>query len=309
MGYRDEISTSLVRSHIEGMDTGGRIEAREKELSPCSEYTRYTVEGVLKDPYSELSVLLDRLVMEFLFKNSALKAPKWSEALGYGMAMTGEETRIHVYKNGKFIIRRAADRKDAERSFNRISSILWPAVFSSRSDSFNWSILRKAAWDGDKKALEEPAMLLWPQEEGDHGKVLSKMKMHLRELDNGMGKVLRKDIEKNITGEEEALRNLLERMIHKGKENEKRLRSEIQDHLDDPLHQRSSFTYHLWIWMGLSHLEEYLRVSIPSGSILDDTGGTFWDLDERKREGTGPHGDKFEGLLKAKYMLGPVVWR
>lgn len=151
-------------------DTPGsrtRESHRSKEVSPCSEYTRYTVEGVFKDPWSDLSARFDVETMGILFSNSCFHEPKWSERLGYGMAVIGEDTRLHLHRNGKYIIRRAIDREQAERSYRLVTSLLRPVLIDDRSGKPLWYILRGSITDMKNAPPYLGIIIGWP-EQGDN---------------------------------------------------------------------------------------------------------------------------------------------
>lgn len=141
-------------------DPSKREKAISKEVSPCSEYTRYTVEGRMKDPESEMSVILDPRAIGPLFLSAPFNGPKWSKALGYGMAMIGEDTRVHLHLNGKYIIRRALDRDHALSSHRMLLEIARPALFSSSRNSYLWEDVRDMALDVEGFDREETGILI-----------------------------------------------------------------------------------------------------------------------------------------------------
>ncbi len=114
------------RGQVQG--TLKREHAALRDVSPCSEYTRYTMEGTLKDPFSDLSVLLDVPSLGTLFMNGPFLEPRWSPALGYGLAVIEDDTRVHLYRSGKFVIRRARDREHVEACYRLICELVRPAI-------------------------------------------------------------------------------------------------------------------------------------------------------------------------------------
>jgi hypothetical protein len=60
--------------------------------------------------------------------NGPLLEPRWSSALGYGMAIIEEDTRVHLYRSGKFVIRRARDREHVEACYGLLCDIVRPSV-------------------------------------------------------------------------------------------------------------------------------------------------------------------------------------
>lgn len=117
---RGQVQGSLKREH-----------AAVRDVSPCSEYTRYTMEGTLKDPFSDLAVLLDIPALGTLFMNGPFIEPRWSQALGYGLAIIEEDTRVHLYRSGKFVVRRARDKEHVEACYRRICDMVRPAIVLS----------------------------------------------------------------------------------------------------------------------------------------------------------------------------------
>jgi len=73
MQYPETFTDRMFRWYEEYPRTTNRTEAQMKEVSPCSEYTRYTVEGVLKYPMSGMSAVLDVHALGPLFLNSGMK--------------------------------------------------------------------------------------------------------------------------------------------------------------------------------------------------------------------------------------------
>ncbi|MDG6225082.1 MAG: hypothetical protein QCI82_06170 [Candidatus Thermoplasmatota archaeon] len=112
----------------------GRTKPSMKEISPCSEYTRFTMEGVLEDPLlPDKNAVFDPITLGESFKASRFSSKKWSEPLSYGMAVDREDTRIHLHGKGKIIIRRAIDRDHAVSLFNEIADLMWPSLLDSTS--------------------------------------------------------------------------------------------------------------------------------------------------------------------------------
>ncbi|MGA1794043.1 MAG: hypothetical protein ACMUHM_08835, partial [Thermoplasmatota archaeon] len=140
MQYPESFTDRMFRWYEEYPRTSNRTEAQMKEVSPCSEYTRYTVEGVLKYPMSGMSAVLDVHALGPLFLNSGMKDAKWSERLGYGMGVMREDTRVHLHGNGKFIIRRAEDREHAESAYKAIVEMVKPTLFDLDKKRYLWDL-------------------------------------------------------------------------------------------------------------------------------------------------------------------------
>jgi hypothetical protein len=100
--------------------------------------------------------------MGFLFSNSSFHEPRWSERLGYGMAVIGEDTRVHLHQNGKYIIRRALDREHAEMSYRLISGLLRPALMDDRSGKPLWYLLREYTIDREGSPEHLAQLVGWP---------------------------------------------------------------------------------------------------------------------------------------------------
>lgn len=312
MNYPERTMIELLDGHVGSLDTGGRTEAREKAVSPCSEYTRYTVEGVFKDPYSNLSVILDIHSLGFLFSGSGLKDPKWSKVLGYGMGMIGAETRVHIHKNGKFVIRRAMDQDDAERCSKGIASILWPTVFSTRTDRFNWSIMREAAWhDLKNKDLEGP-MITWPfSNVGDPEEIVAGMMEKFRELDGEHLEDLRNRITNGLFAEGKELEDILEVASGMRRSNAMDLRKIMVNEEPGTDISKAIGTFHLWIDIGLSHLEKLAGELVKEGKDLShvmEIANGFWSESWSgwKELCKFVDGGKMINIVGVHFLLGPV---
>ncbi len=148
-------------------DPVGREPAMAKEVTPCSEYTRFTSEGRMMDPHSSLSVILDSYLTGHLFRSGPFQKAKWSDRLGYGMGLIGEDTRIHLHTTGKYVIRRALDRDHANFIQLVLSQLSRPALYSTRNGSFMWEIIRDLSLGkdvGDLKSIDQ--LFPWPGGEG-----------------------------------------------------------------------------------------------------------------------------------------------
>jgi ArsR family metal-binding transcriptional regulator len=100
------------------------------EVNPCTEDGKVTLESILKteagvelkEPYFD-SVKL----CEALKKIKNFSKVRCSSEMGYAI-VEYEDKRIHVFKEGKIIIRRAKDRDDAVKTLQLMNKILSEAV-------------------------------------------------------------------------------------------------------------------------------------------------------------------------------------
>jgi len=144
-------------------ETYKRDKAVSREITPCSEYTRFTAEGRFKDPYSDESVILDSDGMAILFDKGPFEKPRWSKRLGYGLAVIGGDTRVHLHANGKFVIRRALDKHHAVNILRTLSMISKPNLYSTVHEKFFWEILRDISFHPIDERMEE--IFGWEEEE------------------------------------------------------------------------------------------------------------------------------------------------
>ncbi len=179
-----------------------RETARSREMSPCSEYTRYTAEGILKDPWSSLSARFDVETLGFLFSNSSFHEPRWSERLGYGMAVIGEDTRVHLHQNGKYVIRRALDREHAENSYRLITGLLRPVLMDDRSSKPLWYLLRDFTIYGSKQPEHLSRLIGWPDLEEAPASTFERVIQGIRTMDGIMLSGLRSFIKEGQPGDE-----------------------------------------------------------------------------------------------------------
>lgn len=146
----------------------GLVPAVEKEISPCSEYTRFTVEGRFPGPGSNMNAVLDGEVLGKMFSNGPFKNPRWSSKLGYGMAVIDEDTRVHLHSNGKYIIRRAMDKDHALKCQTLLAAITRPAVYSTSMDSFIWEKVRDLSLGVEEVNPESISLVNWQLEDGEN---------------------------------------------------------------------------------------------------------------------------------------------
>ena len=141
--------------------TSRREEALARAVSPCSEYTRYTVEGRFGAPASRFAAILDPEALGVLFPLGPFTRARWSGKLGYGMAVIGEDTRVHLHDNGRYIVRRALDRTHVERCMNVLVSVSYPALYVEGPDLYMWELVRDISFgiDGAKRSIPEDTFI------------------------------------------------------------------------------------------------------------------------------------------------------
>ncbi|MGA1873736.1 MAG: hypothetical protein ACMUHY_08690, partial [Thermoplasmatota archaeon] len=288
--------------------TSDRTEAKIKEVSPCSEYTRYTVEGILKYPMSGRSAVLDVHAMGPLFMNSCIRDARWSDRLGYGMGVIGEDTRVHLHGNGKFVIRRAADREHAERSYLTLVTLIKPMLYSIEHRRYLWDAIRESATTGGGIIEEMGPFLTWPDGTSDPSEVLNGAKEGMRDaadellspvrdlflkwLDSGTGQ----DPEEVVRG----CRNMVEEAMGK--------------YLVFPLEDANIFlgraSIAIWAVRALEEIR-YIWSKVPDPFLIYDiVGKDPWHEGERDwhmiRERTASEGATVS-LARLHYLLGDVM--
>lgn len=165
-------------------ETYRRDKAVSREISPCSEYTRFTAEGRFKDPYTEESVILDSEGMAILFDKGPFEKPRWSKRLGYGMAVVGGDTRVHLHANGKFVIRRALDKDHAVNILKTLSMVSKPNLYSTVHERFLWEVLRDISFGTVDEGLEE--IFRW-EEEKEPDRIMKDAVRTFKEIDEVLG--------------------------------------------------------------------------------------------------------------------------
>ncbi len=113
-----------------------------KEITPCSEYTRFTLETVVEDPNEPgKNAIFESRSMGTLFNSGDYKDIKWSDKLGYGMAVVDDEVKLMVHTKGKMVIRRALDRDYAEVHFLALKALILPSMYCAITGQTLWEIL------------------------------------------------------------------------------------------------------------------------------------------------------------------------
>jgi len=103
---------------------------RMMEVTPCTEegyvtleYTLKSSEGIeRKEPYFDPVKMCN-----ILKKIQGFSSVRCSNEIGYAIIEYGDK-RIHVWKQGKIIIRHAKDRNDATKTLEMLSKALSPAA-------------------------------------------------------------------------------------------------------------------------------------------------------------------------------------
>ncbi len=113
-----------------------------KEITPCSEYTRFTLEAVVEDPNEPgKNALFESHSMGTLFRSGNYEDIKWSEKLGYGMAVVDDDVKLMVHSRGKMVIRRAFDRDYAEAHFLGMKTMMLPSIYCTITGQTLWEML------------------------------------------------------------------------------------------------------------------------------------------------------------------------
>lgn len=104
------------------------------EIHPCTEDGKVTLETQLKSKTMKrdlFSDFFDQFQMcDLLSEVNIFDKMNCSSKMGYGLVeMKGK--RVHIFKTGKIIMRRADDRQDALGTFSKLSKVLMPARICS----------------------------------------------------------------------------------------------------------------------------------------------------------------------------------
>ncbi|MFX0205244.1 MAG: (Fe-S)-binding protein [Candidatus Hodarchaeota archaeon] len=129
--------TNLIRIH-ELLDEGIDIGPKENipsghiiEIQPCAHYGKVTLEAQLSRPTDSIFDVFDSCEMCTSLGNAGLlKNVKCSLELGYSLDEY-RDTRIHLSKSGKVVMRQAQDRALAMEAMEVIKRCLWGAVVCS----------------------------------------------------------------------------------------------------------------------------------------------------------------------------------
>ncbi|MFX0162317.1 MAG: (Fe-S)-binding protein [Candidatus Hodarchaeota archaeon] len=106
------------------------------KIEPCAEYGRVTLEGQLPKPRrSPFEDLYDMIDLGFLLEGATfLKNIRSSFSLGYALAQY-EDSKVHIFKTGKIVMRRIENQEIAMQLFRNLSRILWGSVICKCGNS------------------------------------------------------------------------------------------------------------------------------------------------------------------------------
>lgn len=129
------VSNTNLRRIYELLDEGIDIGPKEDipsghiiEIQPCAHYGKVTLEAQLSRPKDSIFDVFDSCELCTSLGNAGLlKNVKCSLELGYSLAEY-RETRIHLSKSGKVVMRQAQDRTLAMEAMEVIKRCLWGAV-------------------------------------------------------------------------------------------------------------------------------------------------------------------------------------
>jgi hypothetical protein len=96
------------------------------EIQPCTEEGLVTLEAKLGGN-DEREILDPVILCRCLDASPAFDRPRCSAEMGYGM-LEKDGRKIHAFKTGKVIIRRAEGREQALAHLRLVSRTIWPAV-------------------------------------------------------------------------------------------------------------------------------------------------------------------------------------
>jgi hypothetical protein len=115
-------------------DSGGTEEGETVEVSPCTEDGYVTLESSPKGATGTESkqVYFDPAKMcKELKKIKEFSKIRCSEEIGYAIIEYGSK-RIHVFKEGKIIIRHADNQQDAKKTLQMIRKALSGSILKNR---------------------------------------------------------------------------------------------------------------------------------------------------------------------------------
>ena len=125
----------------EGVKKTNLMEEKEGEtefvkIEPCAEYGRVTLEGQFPKPRgSPFEDLFDMIDLGSLLEGATfLKDIRSSLVLGYALAQY-DDSKVHIFKTGKIVMRRIENQEIAMQLFRNISKILWGSVICKCGNS------------------------------------------------------------------------------------------------------------------------------------------------------------------------------
>jgi hypothetical protein len=175
---------------VDSILNANRTKPSVQEVTPCSEYSRFTVEGILGDPLDQdRNAVFETTSLGALFRASRFREKKWSDPLSYGMALEWEDIRVHLQGKGKVIVRRARDKEEANRLFLEVADLMWPSVYCSIGGHTLADTLKSIVLDECHPPDCLPPMLEWPVRSGrmvEPGPVLDACRAAFNELGPGI---------------------------------------------------------------------------------------------------------------------------
>ena len=283
-----------------------------KEVSPCNESRKFTVEGVLRDPEDPgKSAVLEAWSLGRTLSVMHFSDFKWSSSLGYAMGTLETGTRIHLHCRGKTVIRKAETKDDADDVFKWITSISKPSVICFENGTPLWEVLflayhREGAVDRDSlmKCLD------WHSGGSDCEIIFDESLASYNELDSRIGSGLRGEIfrgetEDLITPEE------IESRLNGIKGTWAALEGDGYDTEGEALGSR---VFHLSVTKALEGFSHFISTvinrgeGVPYDELIEKFSNIWVDEDSTKfltkiDEATL---EDLRGLMKCIYFLNPA---
>jgi len=148
---------------LEGILNSNRTRPVMQEATPCSEYTRYTIEGILPDPMDpNKNAVFDPAYLGHLFRASRYNNKKWSEPLSYGIAALEPDIRLHLQGRGKVIIRRAFDKANAHSLYSEVAELMRPSLYCTLSGHTLADMIAALSTKGGPLPYCAGPMMEWP---------------------------------------------------------------------------------------------------------------------------------------------------
>lgn len=103
------------------------------EIQPCTEEGLVTLEAKLGGK-EEKEILDPVLLCRYINATPAFENPRCSPEMGYGM-LEKDGRKVHAFKTGKVIVRRAEGREQALGHLHLVSRTIWPAIRVNGGDA------------------------------------------------------------------------------------------------------------------------------------------------------------------------------
>jgi hypothetical protein len=130
----ERIQKMIPKKEIERRHPHPNIEQDVIEIHPCTESGKVTLETQLKSRTMERDFYSDFFgqfeLCDNLSEVEIFDKVNCSSKMGYGL-VESKGKRMHIFKTGKIIMRRADDKEDALSTFSNLSRILLPARICS----------------------------------------------------------------------------------------------------------------------------------------------------------------------------------